>query len=109
MGRRLGLLACNLGIWASTSIERLTLSEDEVVLLNKALEVVRLQLLDIGRSSDGRKEGGADGGVLHFAVVDCGIEVECRSRVCSCPLRWVWGEVEESGEVGFYFKWRPWR
>lgn len=50
----------------------LTLCEDEVVLLNEALEVVRLELLDVRRSSNGRKESSADSRVLHFAVVECG-------------------------------------
>lgn len=44
-----------------------TLGEDEVVLLNEALEVVLVKLLNIGRTSNGRKEGGADGRVLHLA------------------------------------------
>jgi hypothetical protein len=38
----------------------LTLCEDEVVLLDKRLECVLVELLDIGASSNGRKEGGAD-------------------------------------------------
>jgi hypothetical protein len=49
----------------------LTLCKDEVVLLNEALEVVCLELLDVGSSNNSRKEGGADSRVLHGAVVGC--------------------------------------
>ena len=45
----------------------LTLGEDEVILLDEALERVLVELLDIGRSSNSREEGGADGRVLHPA------------------------------------------
>lgn len=50
----------------------LTLSKDEVVLLDEALEVVGLQLLDIRCGGNGRKERSADSRVLHFAVLVCG-------------------------------------
>ena len=68
---------------ASVSKGIRTLSKDEVVLLNEALEVVRLQLLDVGCSNNGRKEGGANCRVLHFAVVECAIEVMGRKERCS--------------------------
>lgn len=76
MGRRLGG-NCQLRHWEAGKLGRggnaLTFCEDEVVLLNEALEVVCLQLLDIGSSNDSGKEGGANSGVLHCAVVGCGV------------------------------------
>jgi hypothetical protein len=50
---------------------RRTLCEDEVVLLDEGLEVVLVQLLDVGAGSDSREEGGADGGVPHLGGEIC--------------------------------------
>ena len=52
----------------------LTLGEDEVVLLDKGLERVLVKLLDIGCRDGSRKEGSADGRVLHGEVCssECG-------------------------------------
>ncbi|KAH4295492.1 hypothetical protein HBI01_156720 [Parastagonospora nodorum] len=46
----------------------LTLGEDEVVLLDKGLECVLVELLDIGCRDGSRKEGSADSRVLHGEV-----------------------------------------
>jgi hypothetical protein len=49
----------------------LTLCEHEVVLLDKGLEVVLVELLDVGSGDDSRHESGADGGVLHLEACVC--------------------------------------
>jgi hypothetical protein len=48
---------------------RLTLCKDEVVLLNKGLEVVLVELLDIGSSSNSRKESGTNSRVPHIVYL----------------------------------------
>lgn len=45
----------------------LTLGEDQVVVLDEALERVLVELLHVRRRGNGREEGGAEGGVLHRA------------------------------------------
>jgi hypothetical protein len=69
MARRLyGLLELQLMFEHGLHRKILTLSKDEVVLLNETLEVVRLELLDVGSSNNGRKESGANSRVLHIGV-----------------------------------------
>jgi hypothetical protein len=66
---------------------KLTLCEDEVVLLNKGLERVLVELLDVGSGNGSRKESSADGCVLHGEVwnVWCGGCKRLWVRVlCAC-------------------------
>jgi hypothetical protein len=66
--------ACSCAVQDPTRTDqiRLTLCEDEVVLLDKSLERVLVKLLDVGSSNGSRKESSADGRVLHGEVCVCG-------------------------------------
>jgi hypothetical protein len=75
-----GIVSSEINLEYLTIRKMPTLCKDKVVLLDEALEVVRLQLLDIRCSSNGGKEGRADSRVLHFGEVVCGLEL-CRGKV----------------------------